>query len=146
MQMRSLMLAPLAAMMLAPIPALAGERAKDRDMGGGEVMRQLQDPRTQDAVGNAMGTLIGALLGMPAEPFVNAAEQMGDRKVRRSVPKGATLGDLAGPDARAMPRQIKRQVPHMMNAAGSMVGLLEQMAPQLEELGKKLEADLGDLD
>lgn len=142
MSIRSLMLAPLAALVLAPLPAIA----KERNSEGGAVVRQLQDPRTQEAVGDAMGALFGALLGMDAEPFVRAAESMGDRDIRRTVPRGATLGDLAGPEARRMPRQIRRQVPHMMNAAGSLVGVLEQMAPQLEEIGKKMERDLGDLD
>lgn len=138
MSMRSFVLVPLAALALAPVPALARDRATE----GSELVRQMQDPRTQDAVGTALGSLVSALLGMKAEPFVRAMESMGDRDAARRIPKGATLGDLAGPDARHLPKQIKRRVPGMMNATGSMVGALEAMAPQLEAIGKQLERDL----
>ncbi|MEQ1499567.1 MAG: hypothetical protein ABL914_13005 [Novosphingobium sp.] len=142
MSLRSLVLAPLAALVLVPVPAFANDRAQEN----AELVSQLQDPRTQDAVGSALGAMVGALLGIKAEPFVRAAESVGNHDARRDVPAGATLGDLAGADARRLPRQIKRQVPHLMNAAGSMVGVMDQLAPQIEAIGRQMERDLGGLD
>jgi hypothetical protein len=133
---------PLAALVLVPVSAAA----RDRNAGSDDMIRKLEDPRTQEVVGNAMGALIGALLQMPADPLVRVMESTGNHDAARRIPKGATLGDLAGPDARTMPREIKRRVPGMMTAAGSMLGVVEAMAPQLEAIGKQLERDLGKLD
>ena len=130
--------AALALLVLAPTPAFA----RDRLEGSAEMQRALADPRTQDAVGNALGALMGAMLNVKAEPFAKAMESMGDRESARRIPRGATLGDLAGPDARKMPREIRRRVPGMMTAMGSMVGVLDEMMPQLEAIGKDFEAQM----
>lgn len=130
--------AALGLLALTPAPALARDHAE----GSAEMQRMLSDPHMQDAVGNAMSALLGAMLDMKAEPFAKAMESMGDREGARRIPRGATLGDLAGPDARKMPREIKRRVPAMMNATGSMVGVLDAMLPQLEAIGKDFEAQM----
>lgn len=142
MSMVKLLALPLAALVLAPVPAAARDRAGAAD----DMIRQLEDPRTQAAVGHAMGALIAAMLAMPADPLVRVMESTGNHDAARRIPKGATLGDLAGPDARTMPREIKRRVPGMMTAAGSLLGVAEALGPQLAAIGKQLERDLGDLD
>lgn len=129
---------PLTVLALVPAPAMARERPGD----AAEMARQLEDPRNQRAAANAMGSLFEMMLGLKAAPLAKAMDAMGERDAARRIPKGATIGDLAGPEARAMPREIKRRVPGMMTAMASMTGMLDEMLPQLEAIGDKLERDL----
>jgi hypothetical protein len=131
-------LLPLTVLALLPSPALARERPSE----AAEMARELEDPRNQAAAANALGDLFGVMLGLKAAPLAKAMDAMGERDAARRIPKGATLGDLAGPEARAMPREIKRRVPGMMTAMAAMTGMLDEMLPQLEAIGDKLERDL----
>lgn len=61
---------------------------------------------------------------------------MGNAKAARRIPHGATLGDLAGPDARRAPEELRRRVPMMMGAMSELSVMMKEMAPQLEAMGK----------
>ena len=104
--------------------------------------RQLEDPRTQTAAANALGSLLTIMLAMNAEPLIKAMDAMGEHAAARRIPRGATLGDLAGPEARQMPDEVKRRVPGLMTAMGSMAGMFDQMLPQLEQIGAQFDRDL----
>lgn len=129
---------PLTVLALLPSPAFARERPSEAS----EMARALEDPRNQAAAANALGDLFGVMLGMKAAPLAKAMDAMGEREGARRIPKGATIGDLAGPEARAVPREIKRRVPGMMTAMAAMTGMLDEMMPQLEAIGDKFERDL----
>lgn len=139
-------LSALAAVLLAPVPAAArGAADKDRarrDCALGELQTRLGDPATQQAMGDAMATLMAAMLDMKAAPFLKAMDRMGkpmgEHTVPRDIPDNATLGDLAGPQARAMPGEVARRAPAMMGAAGAMAGAMGEMLPQMEEMGKRM--------
>lgn len=133
---------PLTVLALLPAPAMARERPSE----AAEMARELEDPRNQRAAANAMGALFEVMLGMKAAPLAKAMDAMGERDAARRIPRGATIGDLAGPEARAMPREIKRRVPGMMTAMASMTGMLDEMMPQLEAIGKQMERDFGRAD
>ncbi|MBS3928223.1 MAG: hypothetical protein KGZ65_07315 [Sphingomonadales bacterium] len=133
---------PLTVLALLPASAMARERPSDT----AEMARELEDPRNQRAAANAMGALFEVMLGMKAAPLAKAMDAMGERDAARRIPRGATIGDLAGPEARAMPREIKRRVPGMMTAMASMTGMLDEMMPQLEAIGKQMERDFGRAD
>ncbi len=133
---------PLTVLALLPAPAAARERPSQT----AEMARELEDPRNQEAAANAMGALFGVMLNMKAAPLAKAMDAMGERDAARHIPKGATIGDLAGPEARAMPREIKRRVPGMMTAMASMTGMLDEMMPQLEAIGEQMERDFGRAD
>ena len=135
-------LAPLVALALVPAPAMAREQSHE----GAEMARQLEDPRNQQAVANAMGAMFGMMLNMKAAPLAKAMEAMGEPDAARRIPRRATLGDLAGPEARQMPREIKRRVPGMMTAMASMTGMLDEMMPQLEAISEQMERDFRRLD
>ncbi len=126
-----LLLAALSALVLAPVPAMA--------KADGELSRELRDPRKQQAMGDLLGALVGVMLDMPAEPLARAAEAMGDKQTARRIPRGSTLGDLAGPDARSLPREVRRRAPILFGAMGELAGVLEEMAPELEKIGKDFE-------
>jgi hypothetical protein len=128
---------PLTVLALLPAPALARERPSE----AAEMARQLEDPRNQQAAANALGDLFGVMLGMKAAPLAKAMDAMGERDAARRIPRNATIGDLAGPEARAVPREIKRRVPGMMTAMAAMTGMLDEMMPQLEAIGEQMERD-----
>jgi len=128
---------PLTVLALLPGPALAGERSSEAT----EVARQLKDPRNQQVAANAMGAMLAMMLNMKAEPLAKAMDAMGEPDAVRRIPRNATIGDLAGPEARAMPREIKRRVPGMMTAVAAMTGMLDDMMPQLEAIGEQMERD-----
>lgn len=121
-------LAALSALLLVPAPAMA--------KADGEFSRELRDPRKQQAVGDLLGALVGVVLDMPAEPLARAAGAMGDKQTARRIPRGATLGDLAGPDARSLPREVRRRAPALLGAMGELAAVLEEMAPELEKIGE----------
>lgn len=136
-------LSALAAALLAPLPAAAGDKDRaQRDRALGELQTRLGDPETQRAMGDAMASLMAAMLDMKAAPFLKAMDRMGkamgERPMARDIPEDATLGDLAGPEAREMPREVARKAPAMMGAAGAMAGAMGEMLPQLEEAGKRM--------
>lgn len=133
---------PLTVLALLPTPAAARERPSE----AAEMARELEDPRNQRAAANAMGALFEVMLGMKAAPLAKPMDAMGERDTARRIPKGATIGDLAGPEARAMPREIKRRVPGMMTAMATMTGMLDEMMPQLEAIGEQMGRDFGRAD
>ena len=126
----------LAALALAPVPALARDSADD-DFAAG-----LNDPRKQEAIGNAMATMMAVMLNLKADPLARAMERMGEHRAARKIPRGATVGDLAGPEARRMPAEVRRQVPAMMGAMGELAGMMQDIAPELEAIGDDFERQM----
>lgn len=137
-------LTALAAALLAPMPAAAKDHGRnaERDRALSEMQGRLGDPATQRAMGDAMAGMMAAMLEMKAAPFLKAMDQMGtsmgEAPAHRAIPDDATLGDLAGPEARRMPQEVARKAPAMMGAAGAMAGAMGEMLPQLEEMGKRM--------
>lgn len=119
-----------------PVPALA------REAHSGQIVETLANPGTQQAMAGAMAAMTEALLDLKVGPFAKAMEGMGDatgnRRAARHVDPDATLGDLAGPEARRMPGQVARKLPQMMGAMAGMAGAMEAMLPQLEAMGEKM--------
>lgn len=140
MRLRSVLLgAVLAAATLSPAPAFAREAR----LGG--AIDQLSDPRNQRAMSGAVAGLLEALLSIKAEPFLRAADGLDPAKPRRRIDPDATLGDLAGPDARRAPRELAQKLPVMMGAMAGMAGAMEAVLPQLEAMSKELSDRMGDI-
>jgi hypothetical protein len=129
-------LAALAVLALAPVPALARDTADD------DFASDLNDPRKQEAMGNAMAAMLGVMLNLKAEPLTQAMERMGEHKAARRIPRGATLGDLAGPQAKRLPGEVRRQVPAMMGAMGELAGMMQDLAPQLAAIGEDFDRQM----
>ena len=141
MSLRSTLLAAgLAAVALAPLPAMA------RDKGLSEAAEKLSDPRMQETIATAMASLSQALMGMKMAPFARAMETMGeangDREAGREIDPDATLGEMMGPEAERLPRELSARVPAMMGAMAGMAGAVEGMLPELEAMGKRLKRSL----
>lgn len=131
--LHELSLACLAALALAPLPAMAREEA------AGDVAQQLSDPRNQIAATVALTAISEALLDMNIEPLRRALGAMGDERAE-DLPPDAKLRDLAGPQARELPGEIGRRVPQAMGAAAGMAGAIEGMLPELEAMADRMKA------
>jgi hypothetical protein len=149
MTLRSSLLAVgFAATLLAPMPAMA------REKGISEAVAKLNDPRTQSMIAGTMATMMQALMNMKAAPFVQmmdgmegameraTGEKTDERQSARNIDPDATLGDLAGADARAMPQEMAEKVPAMMGAMAGMAGSMEAILPELEAMAKQLKKSL----
>ena len=127
-----------------PVPAFA------REANGSQVAEVLANPGTQRAMAGAMAAMTEAMLDMKVGPFAKAMEGMddatGNRRAARRIDPNATLGDLAGPEARRMPREVARKMPKMMGAMAGMAGAMEAMLPQLEAMGAKMKDAMGQPD
>lgn len=134
---------PLTMLALLPGPAAARDRANANTTASatdaGEMIRQLEDPRRQAAVADAMGAMMGMMLSMKAAPLARAMDAMGGHDEARRIPQNATLGDLAGSDARRLPDEVKRRVPGMMIAMGSLAGMMDEMMPEFKKIGATFE-------
>ncbi len=152
MKLRSVLLSlSLAAVLAAPVPAMARDRA---DKGLHEAVAKLSDPRTQQAFAGTITTLMQALMNMKAAPFTQmldgmegameraTGEKSEDRQSARNIAPDATLGDLAGPEMRAMPEEMAAKLPAMMGAMAGMAGSMEAVLPELEAMGKQLKESL----
>ncbi len=126
--------------------ALAATSATARDRGLADAESRLSDPKAQQAMGDALATMMAAMMQIKAAPLLKAMDSMGttmgERRAARGVPADATLGDLAGPEARDMPREMAHKVPQMMGAMGAMAGAMGEMLPQLETMGKRMERQM----
>lgn len=115
----------LAALALAPLPAIA------RDDTASDVAKQLSDPGNQVAATVALTALSEALLDVRIEPLRRALGAIGSDRAD-DLPPDARLRDLAGPGARDLPGDIGRTVPKTMGAAAGMAGAVGEMLPELQ--------------
>lgn len=144
MKMRSTLLASaLAVAVLAPAPAMARDNAW-RSLA--DAAERLSDPALQNTLATALASLSQAMMGIKLAPFARAMESMenatGERDEAERIDPDATLGDMMGPEAEAMPRELSRQVPRMMAGMAGMAGALEGVLPQFEAIGKELKRSL----
>ena len=132
----------LAAAAALPVPALA------RNTNDGRVAEVLGNPQTQQAITAVVAAMTEAMLDLKIGPIAKALEGMGgdadDRRPARQIDRNATLGDLAGPEARRMPREVARKMPQMMGAMAGMAGAMEAMLPQLAAMGEKMKDAMGE--
>lgn len=118
--------------------AFAPTAAFAREPGVAEMAEKLNDPQTQLAVTAALVAMSEALLDIRVEPFAKAAEAAGAKGAMHDLPPGATLRDLAGPEAGQMQTQLARRTPEMMGRAAGMATALEALLPQLRAMAEKM--------
>lgn len=134
-------LLPAAALaVLAMVSAPAAAKA-DRSLS-----QELRDPYKAEAMGDLLGAMLGMMLDMKAEPLVRVMEAAGEPEAARKIPRGATIGDLAGPGARRIPQEVRRRAPAMIGALGEFAGMFEEMAPRFEQIAKDFDRKVENAD
>lgn len=128
----ALLLAGLALAACLPSPALAEENQAD------ELARKLDDPVTQYMVAGALSAIIRQVLETPVEPFLRSMETAGAGMAVPDLPPDATLGDLAGPEAQRLPRQIVKRVPKLMDSLADMARAYGNALPEFKAMAKRL--------
>lgn len=141
---RMLMAACLAAA-LVPAAAQAHERQdRDDDRGGDrmhDMARELRDPMNQAKVAATLSALSGMLLSTDVSPLNRAMDSVDGGHRAEEMP-GATLGDYAGDHVRDLPYDLARKTPQAMGRMAGMIGALDEMRPQLKQMGRELKRQL----
>ncbi len=118
----------------AVMPSLAEARSHDERS---QYTEALSDPMTQVKVAAMAALMSQMLLDLKVGPLARAMGEFGDEDARWVSPD-ARLGDIAGPGARDMPRQIAREVPSAMRKMGAASGAFEEMIPEFEAMADKM--------
>lgn len=126
----------LAAVALLPLPAVA------QDSRASQIADQLGDPMTQYMVAGALAAMSTVVLDMNIEPMIRAMKSVG-APFAMDLPPDATLGDLAGPEAGYVPREVVSRVPRMMDQMGEMAGAFDEMLPEIEAAARRMRDELG---
>ena len=114
-----------------PSPLFANESKAD------EVARKLEDPMTQYMVAGALAAITKQLLDMKVKPFVDAMDKAGAGEIAPDVPPDATLGQMAGPGAERLPKEIVQRVPKLMDSLAGLASAYGDMLPELEAMAKR---------
>lgn len=121
-------------------PAHAHDDPPRGDEDPAELSDRLSDPATQAKAALALSAISGALLAIDISPLARAMGTVDP--YARDVPPGTTLGDIAGPHVRDMPRDIARRTPQAMGALSGMISSFEEMRPQLKAMGRQLKEQM----
>lgn len=133
-----------AALGLAAIAALSlSAPAQAREQGLDQAIGALSDPAMQHRMGDMLAALTGALMDLDVAPLANAVDQAQGTHQAKRYRKGMKLGDLAGPEARNVPEQVRRAAPQVMGQMAGMADAMQAMLPQLEAMGDKLKGAMG---
>lgn len=125
------MLAATAIAACLPSPALAKESKAD------EVASKLEDPMTQYMVAGALAAITKQLLDMKVDPFVEAMDKAGAGDIAPDIPPDTTLGEMAGPEAERLPKEIVQRVPKLMDSLAGLANAYGDMLPELEAMAKR---------
>ena len=126
---------------LAATTALTAPPADARPNERGKAADQLNDPYNQVKAAAAVAILSQMILDMRVGPLARAMGDLGDEDARR-VPYDARLGDVAGPEARAVPERMAREVPRAMATAGDMAAAIDAMIPQITAMSDQMRREM----
>lgn len=146
------------ASLLAP-PALARETndhsgdqsSEDSGNENGEMIKKLADPQFQDGMVAMLSGMMGAMMKMPIGPVAAAIDQSLPDGVRHDndlsrIDPDATLGDLAGADN----PDFQRDMNDKMRKGAAMMGIMAEefggLLPQLQALGERMKARMGEVE
>ncbi len=117
-----------------PAAVSAQEAVPDQDMMA--LVERLEDPAEQEKLASMLGAMGEIVLALPVGQMVGPmAEATGKAP---SIAPDATVRDLAGPDAEALPGQIEDKVPQMMGMMASLIEGMDAMRPMLKEMSRTM--------
>ena len=135
---RTLLALPLIAV-AAPLPALAQDT--DKAMA---VARQLEDPRTQDALAGALSAMVGAMLDMRVGGIANAVAKADPSGRSRAVDPDMTVADMATRDNPDFADNLDADIRQGTRMAGALAGVMADMLPRLADLAREVGASVED--
>ncbi len=100
------------------------------------------DPATQEDVSHVIEALTGVVLDLPVGEFAEAIERARPGTVDEDINRNTRLGDLAGPEAERIPARVGNGTRASMAAMGGMMRAFADMLPELQKLGRDLEASV----
>ena len=109
------------------------------DDGATEIADQLTDPAMQDGVASAVETMTETMMQLPIGPFVEAIEKARPGTVNRRIPRDATVADIAGRDADALPEKLADGSRTAMHMAGNFAQAIAVMMPEFENMARQME-------
>lgn len=100
---------------------------------------KMSDPAVQDGVAAAIEGATGAIMNMPVGRFAEAIERARPGTVSRRMRGNATVGDLAGRDARYLPEEMGERSREAMGMMGGFARAMAYMMPEFERMGREME-------
>lgn len=121
--------------------AFASDDAAQSDSGAEfRVMAdRVGDPAVQEGVAAVVERATGAMMNMNVGRFAHAIERARPGTVGRRIPSDATVGDLAGRDARYLPEELGEKSREAMGMMSGFARALAAMMPEFERMGRELE-------
>ncbi len=100
---------------------------------------RIGDPAVQDGVANMVERATGAMMNMNVGRFAQAIERARPGTVDRRIPGDATVGDLAGRDARYLPEELGERSREAMGMLSGFARAMAVMMPEFERMGREME-------
>jgi len=99
---------------------------------------QLVNPDMQDNVADTVERVSASLMYVPIGSFAAAIERARPGTVDPGIGYDSRLGDLAGPDAAALPRELGARSREAMNLMGGVAQAISEMMPAFERMSHQL--------
>lgn len=109
------------------------------DIAVNEIASKLADPHMQDRIATAVEGMARKVMDMPVGPLVESIERARPGTVKRSIPRDATLADIADRDSEALPEKLGEGSRQMLSMAGSLAQAMAAMMPEFERMGRAME-------
>jgi hypothetical protein len=140
----------LAAALFATVSTPAFPRAKNADdREAARVAKTFNDPRTQDALADALGALTDAFMDMRIDRLRAAVSRI-DPDARYDDDGARTLGDMMARENPNFRQEMQGQSRAALRTMGSMATGMAEMLPELrrmaEEFGRKMERETRRID
>jgi hypothetical protein len=114
-------------------------QAKMNDMAD-----KMADPRIQDNVAHMVEGMTDAMMHLPVGKMAQAVERARPGILHKRIRSDATLGDIAGRDARDLPETLGDKSRDMMGMMGGFAKAFAVMLPEFEKMGKQMEASFNE--
>ena len=105
----------------------------------------LRNPAAQDAAAIMTERLGETILRLPVGKLASAIERARPGTIENDIDEDATVADIAGPDAAALPSQLGKQSRIAMEMAGGLAEAFSAFLPELEQLGRDLGKSMADI-
>lgn len=111
----------------------------DTSAGMADMADRISDPVNQDRVAAIVEAMSHSFMHIPVGGFAEAIERARPGTVKRRVRSDATVGDLAGPDARYLPAELGDRSREAMGMMGGFARAFAHMMPEFERVGREME-------